>query len=148
MTCNQCIHKAVCHKEHHATDMEPEHYYYSDLNNVEDKCEHFLHDLNMKTFPCHVGQPVWLIREGWKDGIRQLIIEDMYVFSIRCRFALKDDLIVETNDLESRIQIFLGYEGNPYKEIEVREYDFCKTFFDNKADAEIALKQMKENYNA
>ena len=32
MTCNQCIHKAVCHKEHHATDMEPEHYYYSDVN--------------------------------------------------------------------------------------------------------------------
>ena len=148
MTCNQCVHKSVCHKEHHATDMEPEHYYYSDLNNVEDKCEHFLLDLNMKTFPCHVGQPVWLIREGWKDGIKQLIIEDMYVFTIRCRFALKDDRIVETDDIESRIQIFLGYEGNPYKEIEVKEYDFGKIFFDNKADAEIALKQMKENHNA
>ena len=148
MTCNQCAHKAVCHKEHNATDMEPEHYYYSDLNNVEDKCEHFLLDLNLKKFPCHVGQPVWLIREGWKDGIKQLIIEDMYVFTIRCRFSLKDDLIVETDDIESRIQIFLGYEGNPYKEIEVREYDFEKIFFDNKADAEIALKQMKENHNA
>jgi hypothetical protein len=148
MTCNQCAHRAVCHKEHYATDLEPEYYYYFDLNNVEDKCEHFLHDLNIKTFPCHVGQPVWLIREGWKDGIKQLIIEDMYVFTIRCRFALKDDRIVETNDLESRIQIFLGYEGNPYREIEVREYDFGKIFFDNKSDAEIALKRMKENHNA
>ena len=54
MTCNQCAHKAVCHKEHHATDMEPEHYYYSDLNNVEDKCEHFLLDLNLKKFPVEV----------------------------------------------------------------------------------------------
>ena len=136
-------------------------YYYSDLNNVEDKCEHFLHDLNMKTFPCHVGQPVWLIREGWKDGIKQLIIEDMYVFTIRCRFALKDDLIVETNDFESRIQIFLGYEDNPYREIEVRDYDFGKIFFDNKkivplknetnkirGTTQIALNAMKETYNA
>lgn len=45
MTCNQCIHKAVCHKEHIATDIEPE-YYYSDLSNVEESCEHFVHELD------------------------------------------------------------------------------------------------------
>lgn len=144
MTCNQCIHKAVCHKEHTATDIEPEHYYYSDLSNVEESCQHFVPKLDMKTFPCHVGQPVWLIREGWKDGVKQLILEDMYVFTIRCRFALKDDIIAETDDLESRIQIFLGYEGNPYKEIEVRESDFNKTVFTDKNQAEIAFAEMRK----
>ena len=143
MTCNQCAHKDVCDKEHYATDLEPEHYYYSDLSNVEKYCKHFVHDLNMKTFPCHIGQPVWLIREGWKDGIKQLILDHMYVFTIRCRFSLKDDIIAETDDIESRIQIFLGYEGNPYKEIEVRESDFNKIVFTDKQQAELAYAEIK-----
>lgn len=138
MNCNQCVHRTVCHKEYH----------YSDLNNVEEKCDHFLHELNTKEFPCHVGQPVWLIREGYLDGVKQLIIDDMYVVAVRCRFALKNDIIIETDDIESRIQIFLGYEDNPYREIEVRDHDFGKAVFIRKEDAEIALKQMKENHNA
>ena len=139
MKCENCIHKNICSKEHFATDIEPVHFYYSDFDNVEEKCNNFRHELKIKEFPCYIGQTVWFIHEGWRDGIKQLLIDRMIVWTIRYRGALTDE-----NEPESRVQIFLGYEDNPYREFEVRDYDFGKTVFYEQETAIKMLSIMKK----
>ena len=139
MTCEQCSHRNVCHKEHLATDLCPEHFYYSDLDNVEDVCDHFVNELTIKEFPCYVGQKLWMIKEIIQNNIKTPIVTEVYVISIRYRNALASD-IIDCQNTEERVQIFVG-PNDSYELTELSDTDFGKKLFINETE----IKKYLEN---
>ena len=144
MTCEQCIHKNVCPKEHLPSDIEPDHFYYSDKKKVEDVCDDFLLDLNVKTFPCHVGQKLWYMHEKNINNVRQPVIEKVFVITIRLKRTLANE-IISKNNVEDRVQIFIGPDDS-HVEYEVLDTDFGKTVFYSEDDAIMHLIKMKRGH--
>ena len=141
MTCEQCIHKNVCPKEHLPSDIEPEHFYYSDKKKVEDVCDDFLFDLNVKEFPCHVGQKVYYMHEKIINNVRQPVIEKVFVITIRLKRTIANE-IISKNNVEDRVQIFIGPTDSNV-EYEVHDTDFGKTIFYSEDDAIMYLLKVK-----
>ena len=141
MTCEQCSHRNVCHKEHLATDLYPEHFYYSDLDNVEDACDHFVNELTVKEFPCYVGQKLWMLKDVIQNNVNTCIIEAVYVISIRYRNALAS-YVIDSQNTEEKMQIFVGPEDS-YQLIELSDKDFGKKLFYNETEAQ---KYLEETY--
>lgn len=138
MTCNQCAHQNICYKMHLLIDSKKEKFY-ADLTNIEEVCGQFAHNLSIKTFPCYVGQKLWMIKEIIQNNIKTPIVTEVYVISIRYRNALASD-IIDCQNTEERVQIFVG-PNDSYELTELSDTDFGKKLFYNEAE----IKKYLEN---
>lgn len=138
MTCNQCAHQNICYKMHLLIDSK-KGTFYADLTNIEEVCGQFTHNLSVKTFPCYVGQKLWMIKEIVQNNIKTPIVTEVYVISIRYRNALASD-IIDCQNTEERMQVFVG-PNDSYELTELSDTDFGKKLFYNETE----IKKYLEN---
>ena len=140
MTCNQCAHKPVCAKMHLIINRK-QAIFYSDLPNIEEECNCFANELTTKTFPCYVGQKLWMIKNIVRNNVKTYIAEAVYVISIRYRNALASE-VIDSQNTEEKMQIFVGPEDS-YQLTELSDKDFGKKLFYNETEAQ---KYLEETY--
>ena len=115
MTCKDCIHSDVCK--------------YKELPVIAEQCVDFKDKSNYIELPCKVGNTVY----SHCKSVNQIIpyeIEDVHIDKEQTRyFATAFDV----------------YYNEYLDEIEFTEDDIGQTVFLTKSEAEVKLKEMKEN---
>ena len=120
-SCDDCFHCDVCPKEHYPTDMNPVYIDYSTRQDVNESCFDFKDKAKIIELPCAPGDKLYDARTNYHDYIRTDIVREFEVCCV-------DYVIVPWETWSVK---------------DVHSYEFGKTVFSTKEEAEKKLAENK-----